>query len=126
MLPVDGFVLGPEQIRQSRRLAGGKAVGPLEFSWQEVPGANSYNFTLLAETPRGLRPILSVEGSQNSYAIEDIRLLERGSFVWRVEAQSRAGGRVERRGAAAESRFTVDVPAPGNPRVRDPGVLYGQ
>jgi hypothetical protein len=113
--PANRFVLGPEQIRRSRRL---------EFNWDRVPGATSYIFTLLEEGTR--RTIVSSETVQNSYTVEDVGQLERGSFIWRVEAIRRNGEIIELHGNPGESRFTVDVPAPGNPRVRDTGVFYGQ
>jgi hypothetical protein len=34
-------------------------------------------------------------------------------------------GIIEQRGTTAESRFTVDIPLPGNPRLRETGPLYG-
>jgi hypothetical protein len=116
MNPANRFVVGPAQLKNRR----------LEFSWDEVPGANTYTFTLFEETAQGLRRILSTGGRQSAYSIEDLRLLERGSFVWQVEAQRRTGSRIEQRGRPGESRFTVDIPVPKNPRVRDTGVLYGQ
>jgi hypothetical protein len=116
MSPANRFVVGPAQLRNRR----------LEFSWNEVPGANAYTFTLLQETAQGQRRILSVEGRQSSYSIEDLRLLERGTFVWQVEALRRNGNRIEQHGRPGESRFTVDIPVPENPQVRDTGVLYGQ
>jgi hypothetical protein len=116
MLPANRFVAGPAQLEKRR----------LDFSWNAVPGANAYIFTLLEETAQGRRRILSIEGRQSSYSIEDLRLLERGSFVWQVEALRRNGSRIEQRGRPGESRFTVDIPVPENPRVRDTGVLYGQ
>jgi hypothetical protein len=117
MSPADRHVVGPEQLKTDRRLV---------FSWNAVPGANSYIFTLLEETGEGSRLILSVEGRQSSYTIEDLRFLERGSFVWQVEAVRRTENRIEQRGRPGGNRFTVDVPVPENPRVRDTGVLYGQ
>jgi hypothetical protein len=126
MRPLDRFVLGPEELKRNRRLNGGKAAASFEFSWQEVPGANAYVFTLLEKTAQGLRSIVSIEGSHNSYALEDLRLLDRGSFVWRVEALRRVGDRIEQRGRPGENSFTVDIPVPGNPRVRTTGEIYGQ
>ncbi|MDR1418868.1 MAG: hypothetical protein LBI86_00665 [Treponema sp.] len=124
MHPPDRFVVGPGEIKRSRRL---------EFGWNAVPGANSYIFTLLKENDTspnrgtsGFRTIIDAETRRTAYTVEDIALLERGSFIWRVEAVYRSGGGIERRGKPEESRFTVNVPAVGNPRIRVPGVLYGQ
>jgi hypothetical protein len=114
MNPANHFVLGPEHLRHG-----------LGFSWEEVSDATSYIFTLLEESAGGTRQIISSETRQNSCFIEDAGLLENGSFIWRVEAVRRDGDRIVLRGTPGESRFTVNVPAPGNPRVRDTGVFYG-
>jgi hypothetical protein len=127
MDPPNRFTAGPEAIRRSRRMV---------FSWNGVEGANSYVFSLFedSESPGtrnsgggagGATALLSVETAETSYTIEDLGLLGNGSFVWRVEAVVKNGGVIERRGTPGESRFTIDVPAPGNPRIRETGVLYG-
>jgi hypothetical protein len=115
MNPADGFTLGPEYLKSG-----------LDFSWEEVSGAASYVFILLEEKDGRTRQIISFDTVQNSCPIADMKLLENGSFIWRVEAVRRDGDRIVSRGKPGESRFTVNVPAPGNPRVRDMGVFYGQ
>jgi hypothetical protein len=139
MNPPDRFTVGPELIRRSRRLV---------FSWNGVADADAYVFTLFeedagdsAEIPGsgGTRNpgavLLRTETAEPFYVLEDLGLLgrasggpegsggTRGTFVWRVEAVARNGA--DRRGTPGESRFTLDVPAPGNPRVRETGTLYG-
>jgi hypothetical protein len=93
-----------------------------------VAGADAYVFTLFRETESGERRlVVSSEGPGPSYTLEDISLLDSGGFVWRVEALSRRpDGTVERSGTPGENRFTVDIPLPAVPRVRDPGILYGR
>jgi hypothetical protein len=119
MNPVDRFVMGPGEIRRSRRL---------EFSWEAVPGANAYIFTLLKENDpfSGGAAEIDTETAYAAYTVEDIAFLERGSFIWRVEGVYRSESGIERRGRPKENRFTVNVPEVENPRVRDPGVLYGR
>jgi hypothetical protein len=108
------------------------------FGWNGVEGANAYVLSLFEdpESPGtrnsgggrgagGASALLSVETAETSYTLEDLGMLGNGSFVWRVEAVIKNGGVIERRGTPGESRFTIDVPAPGNPRVRETGVLYG-
>ncbi|MDR1105806.1 MAG: hypothetical protein LBL44_05570 [Treponema sp.] len=119
MNPGDRFVMGPGEIRRSRRL---------EFSWEAVPGANAYIFTLSKENDpaSGGGPVIDAETAYAAYTVEDIALLERGSFIWRVEGVYRSESGIERRGRPKENRLTVNVPEVENPRVRDPGVLYGR
>jgi hypothetical protein len=112
-LPADNHVIGPDQIRRSRTLS---------FQWKEVPGANGYIFTL--RDAAGKTIVTGDPRAETSHTL-DLRGIGRGSFAWQVEAVRRNGGVIERRGTPAESRFTVDIPRPGIPRIRDPGVLYG-
>jgi hypothetical protein len=141
MNPPDRFTLGPEMIRRSRQLV---------FSWNSVEGADTYVFSLFEENTTdfagakasgkirdsgGTSLLLKAETAKTSYTLEDLGLLNRasgeragsggmhGSFVWQVEAVVRNGA--ERRGTPGKSRFTLDVPAPGNPQVRETGTLYG-
>jgi hypothetical protein len=100
-------------MRQSRSLT---------FRWKEVPGANGYIFTL-REASGG--NILTTETLVDTSYTLDLRRLEQGDFLWQVEAVRQNRGIIERRGTAAENRFTVDIPLPGNPRLRETGPLYG-
>jgi hypothetical protein len=112
------------------------------FSWNGVDGANSYVFSLFEDIPDSA-VLLRAEIAETSYTLEDIEFLARtagksrasagnrnsggtrGAFVWRVEAILKNGNLIERRGTPGESRFTLNVPAPGNPQVRETGELYG-
>jgi hypothetical protein len=129
MNPPDRLVIGPETIRLSRRMV---------FGWNGVEGANAYVFSVFeesavdfAETFGSLKirdsgtALFRAETAETSYTIEDLGLLGNGSFVWQVEAVVKNDGRIERRGRPGENRFTLDVPAPGNPRIRETGTFYG-
>ncbi|MDR1506620.1 MAG: FecR domain-containing protein [Treponema sp.] len=117
MEPFDRYVLDAGAIQKSRRVL---------FGWNGVPGANSYIFTIFEETSGGPNFLFSVETARPSYVLDDLRLLERGSFVWRVEAVVKNEDRIDRRGTPGENRFIVDVPLPGDPKIKEPGVLYGR
>ncbi|MDR0402577.1 MAG: FecR family protein [Treponema sp.] len=116
LVPPDRFTLGPEAIRLSRQML---------FEWSGVEGANSYIFSIFREGVPASASVFSAETVRPSYTLEDLGILGRGSFVWRVEAVQKNDGLIERRGTPAESRFTLDVPAPGNPRIKETGALYG-
>jgi hypothetical protein len=111
--PANNYRIGPDQIRRSRSLT---------FSWKEAPGANAYIFTL--REGAGGNILSSGPQTETSYTL-DLRLIGRGDFIWQVEAVRQNSGVIEQRGAVAESRFTVAIPLPGNPRLQDPGPLYG-
>jgi hypothetical protein len=115
MDPPDRFTVGPEMVRRNRRMV---------FSWNGVEGANSYIFSVFEETAGNSGDVLfRAETAETFYILEDLGLLGNGAFVWQVEAVEKSD--IERRGTPGKSRFTIDVPAPGNPRVRETGALYG-
>ncbi|MDR2211593.1 MAG: hypothetical protein LBO65_09055 [Spirochaetaceae bacterium] len=114
--PENGYRLDPETLRESRTIV---------FRWNPVEGADGYVFTLFHETgPRRRQPVLTVEGPETSYTLEDLSILDLGRFVWQVEAVNRRGG--GRRGSPGENLFTVDIPQPEIPRGRNPGDLYAR
>jgi hypothetical protein len=69
-------------------------------------------------------------GNNTTWTLDNIGLLGRGEFVWRVDASfvasdaARRKGMVERSGRPGENSFVIDIPLP-EVRMEDPGVLYG-
>jgi hypothetical protein len=117
LLPADGHVVGPAELRQNRSLA---------FNWQPVRGANAYVFTLSEETGEKRQIVRICPQERTSVTLEDLALLGLDAFVWQVEAVSRAkDGLIEQRGRVRESRFTVDIPLPQPVRGGETGTLYG-
>jgi hypothetical protein len=104
LLPAAGFVIGATEARRSRSIT---------FSWDAVPGAASYNFTLYRGSINGT-PVHTDRAAVTSYTISDISALGNGNFIWQVEALSES-----LRGQIAESRFTINIPPPAAPT---PGV----
>ncbi|MDR2143217.1 MAG: FecR family protein [Treponema sp.] len=117
--PGNGYVVDLLALMESRTIV---------FRWNPVAGADAYVFTLFQETGPGVRqPVISTEGPETSYTLEDLSLLDLGRFVWQVEAVNRGSdGSAGRRGTPGENLFIVDIPQPGTPQVREPGVLYGK
>ncbi|GHV78635.1 hypothetical protein AGMMS49944_04260 [Spirochaetia bacterium] len=117
--PVNEYVLGPDQLRTSRRIT---------FTWNAVPGANRYNFALYRETRNGRALIWRRESApQTSYVLDDAGILENGRFVWQVEALRIAeDGYLEQRGTVGENRFTLNVPVPERYTPPEPGIFYGE
>ena len=117
-LPVNGQVYGINQLRNSRNIV---------FSWSAVQGANAYIVTLYQQTNTARRQINRVTVSGTRWTLDDISVLNRGRFIWQVEAVYRDNyGSIERRGTPGENSFTMDIPAPRPVQMDDPGVLYGQ
>ena len=117
-LPSNGHRIGLEELRNSRSVA---------FSWSPVRGANAYIFTLFQQTTGGRRQIIRTPPeNRTGWNLDNISLLDRGTYVWQVEAVSRdQTGTIEQRGRVEENSFVLDVPLPGPVRVEEPGVLYG-
>ncbi|GHV76373.1 hypothetical protein AGMMS49942_11940 [Spirochaetia bacterium] len=117
--PANGYVLGPDQLKVSRRIT---------FTWNVVPGANRYTFTLYRETGNNRTLIRRQESApQTSYTLDDAGILENGRFVWQVEALRIADdGYLEQRGTPGENRFTLNVPVPERYTPPEPGILYGE
>jgi hypothetical protein len=116
--PAQRTTYGFEQLLSQRNI---------NFRWSPVRGANAYIFTLYEQTANGRRQILrSTINRGTRYTMDNLRVLERGTFVWQVEAV-RMGRRnvVEQHGRTADNIFTVNFPVPGPVEIEDTGILYG-
>ena len=118
-LPAAGSRIGIDELRTQRNIV---------FRWAAVPGANAYIFTLYEQTRSGRRQIISTSPeNRTSWTLENISELDRGTFVWQVEAVNRGRNNViEQRGRIGENSFILDVPHPGPVRLEEPGILYGR
>jgi len=116
MLPATNTVFGYEDLR---------SLSNIVFSWSAVQGANAYIFTLYQQTPSGRRQIVRSTGSGTGYTLTDLSLLDRGTFVWQVEAVNTRDGAVEQTGTAGESVFVLDFQTPLPVQIEDTGILYG-
>ncbi|MCL2805316.1 MAG: hypothetical protein FWD26_05195 [Treponema sp.] len=96
------------------------------FRWQAVQGANAYIFTLSQQTAGGRRQIIRTTiNSGTSYTLNNLRLLDRGTFVWQVEPVNIRGNSIDQRGNIGERTLIIDIPAPGPVQIEDTGILYG-
>jgi hypothetical protein len=126
----------PQLLKEpgNRRPAGGQRFEyidlqksrKIDFSWAPVANANRYIVTLYYESAGGRRQIIRTNPLPNMrWTFSNLSLLERGTFVWEVEAvRVNSNGVIEQRGTPVESIFIVDVP-PGQVRIDDIGTLYG-
>jgi hypothetical protein len=123
-LPEDGKVINREELRLNRRIL---------FSWDAVAGATGYLFTL-EHGDTGTTIMRRGPIAETALTLEDLSLLDVGTFIWRLEAvwaepsgDGRGGtGDIIQRGEIGESRFTLDFGLPDTPQLRKPGILYGR
>ncbi|MDR2143881.1 MAG: FecR family protein [Treponema sp.] len=123
-LPENGKVIGGAELRANRRIV---------FSWDAVAGATGYLFTL---ENADMEEIIMRQGpiEETAFTLEDLTLLNVGTFIWRLEAvltvpaEERRGETeaIIQRGETGENRFTIDFSLPGTPKLQNPGVLYGK
>jgi hypothetical protein len=121
-LPQDGAIITGEDLKQNKAIS---------FSWNPVPEATGYLFTI---EHGGNAVIAERLMTETSFVLDDLSLLDVGDFVWRVEAilidpfRQRQEGSEEilRRGETGENRFSIAFALPGIPELPKPGVLYGR
>jgi len=88
-----------------------RAQRSIDFSWTAVQGANAYTFLLYQQTGTTRRQIVRQTIYRGtSYTLTNLSLLDRGNFIWQVEALNMRGSVTERRSTAAESSFIIDFP----------------
>ena len=106
MRPARGTRYGTDELQNLRSL---------NFSWSGVPQANAYIFSLYQQTPSGRRQIVRTAPiTRTNYTLEDLRVLDRGTFTWQVEAvRTGEGNSITRRGTTGESTFIFDFQLPG-------------
>jgi len=108
--PAPEHRIGIEDLRTNRSI---------DFTWSPVPEATSYILTILQVTPGGRRLIIRNEiENRNSWTLENLSILDRGTFVWQVEAITKnRSGSIVRRGDVAQSSFVLDIPVPTAPSI---------
>ena len=97
----------------------------INFRWAAVQGANAYIFTLSQQTSSGRRRIDQSTVTGTAYTLNNLSLLDNGTFVWQVEAVNRRNGVIEQRGRAGESVFVLDFQLPLPVQIEDTGTFYG-
>lgn len=119
LLPVSGHVIGPEELRTNRSIV---------FNWDRIEGAEAYILTLYQETETGRKQIFQTGPETGlSWTLDDLRILDRGTFYWQVEAVGIGeNGLTERRSLAGENSFTLDIPLPRRVQTEEAGILYGR
>jgi hypothetical protein len=116
--PAGEYRIGLDELRTQRNIV---------FSWSAVQGANAYIFTLLQQTANGRRQIIRI-GPENRtrWTLENLSLLDQGTFYWQVEAvYSGRNNVIEQQGRVGENSFIVDIPIPSQVQAEEPGILYG-
>ena len=111
LYPASGYIIGIAELKTQRNI---------DFEWAAVPGANEYTFTLFEQNANGRRIIISNNAiNNNGWTLTDIGILDRGTYIWQVEAMIKnQNGGIERHGITAENTFTIDIPMPLQPQVQ--------
>ncbi|MDR0475391.1 MAG: hypothetical protein LBH43_17175 [Treponema sp.] len=114
--PASGRSIGAEELKAQRNIS---------FSWSAVQGANAYIFTLYQETDGRRRKITGTESpvSRTSWVLNNLSILDRGRFIWQVEAVNTSGGRIDQRGRIGENSFIIDIPRPVQAQTEEPLIL---
>jgi hypothetical protein len=117
--PVNGFTIRPAEIEAMNYR--------IVFRWSQVNNADAYIFTLYQQTAGEQRQVVQTNlQAITSYVFTNMRLLDRGTFIWQVEAVNTNDGEITRRGHTQQSTFVIDIPAPSAVTPQEPGRLYGQ
>jgi hypothetical protein len=123
-LPEDGKIIGAAELTADQRVV---------FSWDAVAGATGYLVTL-ENADTGKIALRHGPIAETALTLEDLTLLDVGTFIWRLEAVlaeaagERRGdtGEIIQRGRIGENRFTIVLRLPNTPEPRKPGILYGR
>ncbi|HEY9594031.1 MAG TPA: hypothetical protein VHE79_06115, partial [Spirochaetia bacterium] len=101
-------------------------LSTIDFSWAVVPDATRYVFTLYRGED-AIPLVSAVSPGRAGYSFEDFTRLGNGDYRWTVTAQAFDGqGALEQDGTAAESRFSIDVPALRTPALTGKETFYGR
>jgi hypothetical protein len=116
--PRAGARYGLEELRPLKNIV---------FEWKTVRDANAYIFTLYQQTGNGRRRMAGTGPSaRTSYILDNLKMLDNGTFVWQIEAvRLGRNGIIERRGRIGEYTFVLDFPLPEPVLIEDTGILYG-
>jgi hypothetical protein len=121
----------PQNPRPAQRTTFGftqlQSQRSIDFRWSAVQGANAYIFTLYQQGADGRRQIFRTTINNGTrYTLDNLSLLDRGTFIWQVEAVRMGRGNViERHGRVTDNSFIIDFPSPSPIQIEDTGILYG-
>ena len=108
-------VYGVPEIRASRKI---------DFTWNPVPMATNYSFTIRNDLGQVL---INKTLTETRYTLSDMAELKNGRFTYSVQAtQLLPDGTLVRRSDASSSVFTINLPAAADIIIDETGVLYGK
>ncbi|MBQ0166446.1 MAG: FecR domain-containing protein [Treponema sp.] len=102
----------------------------ISFAWEPVPDATEYVFTLSDASGKTLKKE-TLEAGSAEYVLEDLSVLENGTFTWSVQAVRRLKGtkltdkEKVLSGTAVSATFSIELPALSIPQIKDFGKRYG-
>ena len=99
----------------------------LSFEWNEVPQANSYNFSLYKKEKDGsLKAVWSQRNVRtNKVRLKNLTILDTGDFVWKVDAFNFAKDGFElQHSPSSQASFRIQFAAPSKIEASSPGIMY--
>ena len=115
--PENEVVIGIAQLTRDRNIT---------FSWGEVEGANAYIFSLFRNIGTPVLLYASDPGTERSYVLNNLSILNSGGYLWQVEAVYLGPNSIEQRGKIVQHSFTIEIQRSGNLQTQGQGTMYGQ
>ena len=117
-LPDDGALVDAQWLRTRRTI---------DFAWESVPDATEYILSFYRDAVTASPLARYTLKAVTAWTLEDLSILDRGNFVWTLEARSRdKNGEIEQYGQLAERRFTIELPPARDQNKSGKGALYGR
>ncbi len=95
----------------------------IDFSWEPLEGAEEYVFTLKDSQERIV--IKENIGKETTIRFTDLEALDRGTFIWSIEASRKLPSDVVQQSDIFEQSFIIDLPQVSIPQNTTSGDLYG-
>lgn len=117
--PANSFVIDSEYLKKNRNIV---------FDWNPVNGATDYSFVLYQRNDDGkLKRIYEAKVSESSIKFNKLKILDIGTFEWRVIAYAHAkDGYEEQKSTVAAGRFKIQFDLPEKIETVDSGIQYGE
>ena len=116
--PDDGALVDAQWLRTQRTI---------DFAWESVPDATEYILSFYRDAVTASPLARYTLKAVTAWMLEDLSILDRGNFVWTLEARSRdKNGEIEQYGQLAERRFTIELPPARDQNKSGKGALYGR
>jgi hypothetical protein len=101
-----------------------RAENSIMFSWNQVPMANAYTLSLYQYDGNALQKRSEDRVYNTNFVYTMLKNLDRGRFIWEVEALVLENARVRTTSSPARSEFSIQLPELRKPAILSPQVIY--